>query len=238
VFLRRRGLLHHERTILPFCRSISSLRRRYFSTENEEDPVAHVDTCWSCNAFKKKRRSFFCVECKLIQPPAKDGPDFFELFSMKPSFDLDVKSLHKTYQQLQLLVHPDKYQTKSSNELEFSEKHSTIISHAYNTLKEPSLRAKYLLQLYGVKLNENDKNVDPEYLMWVLDIQERIAEEPVDELPKILKEVDEEGLKIHKKLSLAFCSQPIQLKEAEILTKKLNFIHRIEQACLDRMPTK
>ncbi len=122
--------------------------------------------------------------------------------------------------------------------MEFSQKHSAILSHAYNILKEPSLRAKYLLELHGVHANENDKAMDPEYLLWVMETQERIAEAHVEDLPAILKDVEEEGEKIQKALSLAFTSQPLQLKEAETLTKKLNFLHRIEQAILDRMPAK
>jgi hypothetical protein len=81
----------------PLSRVVSVLPRggpqRWLATEAEEvDGVAHVDTCWSCRSFKKKRRSLFCVECKLIQPPAKDGSDFFELFGMFVQHDVDWKS--------------------------------------------------------------------------------------------------------------------------------------------------
>ena len=89
-----------------------------------------------------------------------------------------------------------------------------------------------------MKQNEADNQIDPAYLSWVMDTQERVEESPVEELPNILKEVEEEGAKIHKALSLTFSSHPVKLKEAENLTKKLNFVHRIEQTILDRIPVK
>jgi hypothetical protein len=47
-----------------------------------DDPIAHTETCWSCNSFKKKRRSLFCIECNLIQPPPGDDSDFFDMFGL------------------------------------------------------------------------------------------------------------------------------------------------------------
>ena len=74
-------------------------------------------------------------------------------------------------------MHPDKYGQKSSTEQDFSRSNSTYLNVAYRTLKDPTLRAKYLLQLQGVRaLDEKSKTADPALLMEVMELREEVDE--------------------------------------------------------------
>lgn len=74
-------------------------------------------------------------------------------------------------------MHPDRYGQKSSTEQDFSRSNSTYLNVAYRTLKDPTLRAKYLLQLEGVgALDERSKTADPALLMEVMELREEVDE--------------------------------------------------------------
>ena len=74
-------------------------------------------------------------------------------------------------------MHPDRYMQKSSTEQDFSQSNSTYVNVAYRTLKDPTLRAKYLLQLEGFRaLDERSKTADPALLMEVMELREEVDE--------------------------------------------------------------
>ena len=101
-----------------------------------------------------------------------------------------MKALSKQYQTLQMKVHPDKYQAKSDEERSISRRHSALTSHAYHTLREPSLRAKYLMELNGREIEEKKKaSVPADFLMWILEKQEEMEDAQEEDLPALLQEV-------------------------------------------------
>lgn len=51
-----------------------------------------------------------------------------------------------------------------------------MINKAYNTLKNPLSRSKYLLKEKGVQVNESDSLEDPELLMEVMEFREELEE--------------------------------------------------------------
>jgi hypothetical protein len=80
--------------------------------------------------------------------------------------------------------------------------------------------------------------MDQCFLMWVMDLQERVNDSQTDELLPLKAEVEAEGNQIYEELKRVFNSNSPNLTEAITLTKKLNFIHRLEQTILDRLPVK
>ena len=110
--------------------------------------------------------------------------------SRNKQYKIDVKALSKQYQTLQMKVHPDKYQAKSDEERSISRRHSALTSHAYHTLREPSLRAKYLMELNGREIEEKKKaSVPADFLMWILEKQEEMEDAQEEDLPALLQEV-------------------------------------------------
>lgn len=60
-------------------------------------------------------------------------------------YDVDVRGLERNYWDLQKNLHPDRYGQKSRQEQDLSKMNSTYLNVAYKTLKDPTLRAKYLV---------------------------------------------------------------------------------------------
>ena len=81
--------------------------------------------------------------------------NYFELFSLPIKFEIDKTILIDRYRQLQHLVHPDKFANAGAHEKRLSVQQSAFINEALQTLKDPLLRAKYILKLKGFDLSNH-----------------------------------------------------------------------------------
>ena len=84
--------------------------------------------------------------------------NYFELFSLPVDFDVDSSSLSVTFRELQKAVHPDKFVKGGSQERLRSVQQAALINEAYNTLKDPLRRAKYLLEMKGLLLDKDNNS--------------------------------------------------------------------------------
>jgi molecular chaperone HscB len=74
----------------------------------------------------------------------------FELFGLPTSFRIDADALDHAYRTLQAQVHPDRHASASDLERRVAMQTSTRVNAAYQALKDPIERARYLLQLRGI----------------------------------------------------------------------------------------
>lgn len=101
----------------------------------------------------------------------------FELFDFPQTFDIDGSILADKYRKLQSLTHPDRYANASDKERRLAVQAAAHINEAYQVLKEPQSRARYLLSLKGVAFNdETDTAADPEFLMQQMELREALEE--------------------------------------------------------------
>lgn len=77
-----------------------------------------------------------------------------------------------------------------------------MINKAYNTLKNPLSRSKYLLKEKGVQVNESDSLEDPELLMEVMEFREEL-EEVTSEKDLLSLKQRNDG-RVHKNVSAYF----------------------------------
>src|SRR5690606_15056315 len=71
----------------------------------------------------------------------------FDLFAQPEMFTIDRAALDARYRELQAQYHPDRYASGSDAEKRLALQVATHINEAYQTLKSPLSRARYLLQL-------------------------------------------------------------------------------------------
>ena len=71
--------------------------------------------------------------------------DHFSLFELPPGFRLDAALLDRRYLEMQSRVHPDRFASAGEAERRLSLQWATRVNEAYQTLKKPLARAKYLL---------------------------------------------------------------------------------------------
>jgi molecular chaperone HscB len=111
--------------------------------------------CWSCNA-ALAANAHFCPNCGKVQPATP--LDYFEFFSLGAAparkLNIDLPALEREFYRLSRKLHPDVFARASMQEQQWSLEKSSQLNDAYRTLKDPIARTQYLLELEGVKLEE------------------------------------------------------------------------------------
>jgi molecular chaperone HscB len=103
--------------------------------------------------------------------------NYFELFDLPSTFDLDTADLAARYRELQRRFHPDRFASASEPERRLSLQLTAQVNAAFQTLKDPVARARYLLALQGVDTGEDtDTAMDPAFLMEQMELRESLAE--------------------------------------------------------------
>ncbi|MEP1445685.1 MAG: co-chaperone HscB [Paraglaciecola sp.] len=103
--------------------------------------------------------------------------NYFELFKIPVSFDVDLSVLPQTYQQLQRLTHPDKFASGSEQQKLVALQKNAQVNEAYSVLKFPLSRAEYLLSLRGIDLQHEQQTIkDTAFLMQQMEWREELAE--------------------------------------------------------------
>jgi molecular chaperone HscB len=100
---------------------------------------------------------------------------YFELFGLSPAFSIDLAALERNYRKIQSESHPDRFVTASATEKLQSMQTSTLANEAYQTLKNPADRARYLLELQGINaIAETNTAMPPDFLMQQMEWRETI----------------------------------------------------------------
>jgi molecular chaperone HscB len=120
--------------------------------------------------------------------------NFFELLSLPVSFAIDPAQLDHNYRSLQAEVHPDRFAAAAPAERLHSLQLATRVNEAYQTLKSPVSRARYLLQMNGIDTQEETNTAMPaDFLMqqmeWREAIEEGCAARDIDALDGLQREL-------------------------------------------------
>jgi molecular chaperone HscB len=108
---------------------------------------------------------------------AAPGKNHFELFGLPAAFDIDADDLASRYRELQRRVHPDKFANASDQERRLSLQMTAQVNEAFQTLKDPVRRGRYLLSLRGVDVGEEtDTTMEPAFLMEQMEWRENLDE--------------------------------------------------------------
>lgn len=124
--------------------------------------------------------------------------NYFELFAVDESFDIDIQHVSQAYQTIQKTVHPDKFASASSQEKLLAVQKSSQINEAYQTLKLPLKRAEYMLTLREVDMpSEQASFQDNMFLMRQMELREMLEEvkfssDPDAEILSANEELDQE----------------------------------------------
>ena len=103
--------------------------------------------------------------------------DHFSLFGLNRGFRLDLSDLDSRYRDVQAQVHPDRFANASDAERRMSMQWATHANEAYQTLKKPLERAKYLLHLADHDIQaENNTAMPADFLMEQMEWREAVME--------------------------------------------------------------
>ncbi|XP_044054018.1 iron-sulfur cluster co-chaperone protein HscB [Siniperca chuatsi] len=190
--------------------------------------------CWNCKQPLDKTPAFFCMSCKVIQPP-EEGTSYFKIMDCDYTFTLDTQKLQKRYLQLQRSLHPDNFRQKSVKEQEYSEGQSALVNKAYKTLLKPLSRGLYMLELEGMCIEEGtDSGADPEFLMELMEINEALDEaQTPQEANKIGQDTKGKLADFTKKIDAALLKG--ELQAAKALLAQMKYYANIEEKVKEKL---
>jgi len=103
--------------------------------------------------------------------------DHFALFGLNRGFRLDLSDLDSRYRDIQAQVHPDRFAHAGEAERRISMQWATHANEAYQTLKKPLERAKYMLHLAGHDIQAETNTAMPaDFLMEQMEWREAVVE--------------------------------------------------------------
>ncbi len=162
--------------------------------------------------------------------------NYFELFGLPVAYVIDAADLAERYRDLQRVVHPDRFASASEQERRLSMQGSILINEASQVLKDPMLRARYLLSLHGVEMGESKESTqDMEFLMEQMELREELAEakdktDPFAAVSTILSGIDLRIKGLVAQLTGKFeTATPEQLAAAHELVLKMQFLQKLHQ---------
>lgn len=157
--------------------------------------------------------------------------NYFELFGLPEQFEVDTTLLATRFRALQAECHPDQFVSASDEEKRISMQHTAFVNEASDTLKNPRLRARYMLALKGVEFtDETDLSNDPAYLMEQMEIRESIedaenASDPFEELDGLRKIVLSRRNDVENDFQSSYADD--KMLEAKQAVLKMRFCERI-----------
>ncbi len=165
----------------------------------------------------------------LIQPPPT--VNYFQLFDVPETFDLDARSLQRKFRQLQASFHPDLYARSASQpeQRALAELWSSHANRGYHRLRRPLDRALYLLELRGKPIGDGDLS----FLADVMEANEELAEaESVSDLA---------GISVHNRKVLAEYAEQVgdafrcgDLDGARELTIKMQYYSSLQDKIVEK----
>ena len=153
--------------------------------------------------------------------------NYFELFNLPEKFQIDLEMLQENYRAIQKEIHPDRFATSSENEKVQSMIKSTLANDAYQTLKSPIKRAKYILSLHK---STEKITLPPDFLMQQMEWEEHF--ETIEKNSSELTEFKSTINKKYKEYSLLISTQiddDQNWSDAAISIDKLYFIEKLLQ---------
>jgi molecular chaperone HscB len=162
--------------------------------------------------------------------------NYFELFGLPSQFTVDLPDLATRYRELQKKFHPDKFASGTDAERRMASQMAAQINAAYQSLKSPLERGRYLLKLSGIELDdEKDTQMNPAFLMEQMELREQLesaggADDPLTHLLQLGKEIDQSLEKRISKLEGLFQGEASEsLIEARNLLREMQFLQKLRK---------
>jgi molecular chaperone HscB len=159
--------------------------------------------------------------------------NFFQLLGLPEHYRLDNAQLEQHYHTLQTQVHPDKFAHLSEAERRMSMQWAMHVNEAYQTLRRPIARARYLLSLHGVDTEEEINTAMPkdflvEQMEWREAIEEAQQARDPDQLDRLESRLLHEMRELEVQLAVKIDEDRDYAAAAED-TRKLKFLEKLAE---------
>jgi len=163
--------------------------------------------------------------------------NYFEIFGLPVQLKVDKTELPKKFFELSRKFHPDFYANSTPSEQQRALEITASLNKAFKTFQNPDETIKYVLQLKGLLEEEEKFQLPPEFLMEVLEINEKLmdaGEDPalklnlqsaIDNLQSEIYAPVKEIIELYKD-NITTEEELLQVKEYYY---KKKYLHRIQQ---------
>ena len=129
----------------------------------------------------------------------------FKVLSLPFSLSINKEHIEDIYHKNSRMFHPDFFTSASEEEKAYSLQWSSLVNKAYKSLRNPVSRADYIVGYFLPPSEERKKNVSPDILMEVMELNELIEEagngDPADKNNKSYAALSNEKKELEEKLN-------------------------------------
>ena len=150
------------------------------------------------------------------------GADYFGLLGLQRRWQLDRGALERSYLERSRVVHPDAFVGRGAAAQRAALEASSRLNAAYGVLRDPVLRAEYLVKLGGVDLDSSDAvHGSPQpsqtFLIQMIELRERLAEDDTD---AIRDEIEARAEQAFDEAIAAFDRNDIAVAARELVARR------------------
>lgn len=168
--------------------------------------------------------------------PVELSSNHFELFGLPVAFELDRGKLDARYRELQRQVHPDRFASAGDQERRISMQQAARLNEAYQVLKDPLRRGRYLLELRGQDFDDQQQSLrDTGFLMEQMELREELeavaeASDPLAVLAGFIDRVRASFRALQDELAACLAGRDAGVPEGALaLLLKMQFYRKLEE---------
>jgi len=157
--------------------------------------------------------------------------NYFELFGLPPAFALSRESLERAYRDIQAEIHPDRFAHAGEAEQRLAMQWTARVNEAYQTLRQPLERARYLLELQGVHAMDARNTAMPadflvQQIKWRERLEEAKAAKDFTALQRIKTDTRAQAERLERQLGELLDQRHDYAQAAEVL-RKYRFLDKL-----------
>jgi len=118
-----------------------------------------LEPCWLCGR-SVAARALFCHSCGAVQPPRP--VDHFTRLGLEHRFDIEAEALTRQHTGFSRALDPERFAARGARQQANARAQADALDEAYETLRDPVHRARYLLDLSGAPHPGGDAADDDE----------------------------------------------------------------------------
>jgi len=158
----------------------------------------------------------------------------FALFGLQPAYLLDRDDLTIRYRELQKAAHPDRYAHAGESERLLAVSQAARINDAYQILRDPVSRARYLLKLQGGSWQDDQTIQDKAFLFEQMELREELeglqTDRELDALEKFAQRVRQLEQQQEQKLAREFVDLAhLHLVQGRTEIQKMMFFRKLRE---------
>jgi molecular chaperone HscB len=117
--------------------------------------------------------------------------NYFELYELPVSFELDEGALKRKFYELSKRYHPDFYINETPEKQAEVLELATLTNKAYQVLSDLQKRIEYILELKGLLSEDVQYQLPQEFLMEMMEVNEALMDLEFENNPPLLNQITE-----------------------------------------------